>query len=153
MVIHYSGSYYRCKSDIMHLQITVVKSINKGVYELYISGFILRQELFLLMIKAWKHKSKTLPSGSLTCSAQGYHGKFFAGKRDRCAAATATIFYSAKSRQGLNSPTSCGGHDAYYCSQINKEDYLLESIWLYSLSFMCILKVEMLYVGMILLFF
>ena len=46
MVVHYSGSYYRCKSDIMHLQITVVKSINKGVYALFILGFILRQELF-----------------------------------------------------------------------------------------------------------
>ena len=46
MVIHYSGSYYRCKSDIMHLQITVVKSINKGVFKLFISGFILKQELF-----------------------------------------------------------------------------------------------------------
>ena len=32
-------------------------------------------------------------------------------------------------------------------------DYLLESIWLYSLSLIGILKVEMLYVGMILLFF
>ena len=46
MVVHYSGSYYRCKSDIMHLQITVVKSIKKGVHELFISRFILRQELF-----------------------------------------------------------------------------------------------------------
>ena len=30
----------------MHLQITVVKSINKGVYKLFTSEFILRQELF-----------------------------------------------------------------------------------------------------------
>jgi hypothetical protein len=71
----------------------------------------------------------------------------------RCAAAAANISDSEKPSQGFTSLTSCGSYDAYYCSQINEEDYLLESIWLYSFSLIGILKVEMLYVGMILLFF
>ena len=113
------------------------------------------------MIKDWKHKLKTLASSSLTCPAQGNRGRFLAcntarvtAKSSVCwAAPAATTFYSAKPSQGLTSLTSCGGHDAYYCSQINKDNYLLESIWLYFFSLIGILKVEMLYVGMILLFF
>ena len=71
MVVHYSGSYYRCKSDIMHLEITVVKSINKGVYKLFISGLFSDKSCFMI-IKACKQKLKTLASRSLSCPKGGF---------------------------------------------------------------------------------
>ena len=127
MVIHYSGSYYRCKSDIMHLQITVVKSINKGVYKLFISG-LFSDKSCCMIIKAYKQKLKMLASRSLSCPAQGNHGRFLAGKTARVTATSSVccgccpIFYSTKPSQGLGCLTSCGAHDAYYCSQIDKEN-------------------------------